>query len=60
MLKLGLKFNEDFLANLDSPVNKQYKDENNTAEAEFTEFKPRLKFELRLKNCWFHLKLYSI
>jgi len=33
---------------------KQYKDENNKAEAEFKEFKPRLKYG------WFHLKLYSI
>ena len=27
-------------------------------EAEFKEFDPRLKFKSRLKNGWFHLKLY--
>ena len=32
----------------------------NYAEAEFKEFKPRLKFKLRLKYVWSHLKLYSI
>ena len=31
-----------------------------TAEAEFKEFEPRLKFETRLKNGWFPLKLYSM
>ena len=29
-------------------------------EAEFKEFESRLKFETRLKYCWFHLKLYSM
>ena len=29
-------------------------------EAEFKEFRPRLKFKLRLKYGWFHLELYSI
>ena len=29
-------------------------------EAQFKEFKPRLKFEKRLKHGWFHLKLYSM
>ena len=27
------------------------------SEAEFKEFEPRLKFEMRLKYGWFHLKL---
>jgi len=27
-------------------------------EAELKEFEPRLKFEMRLKYGWFHLKLY--
>ena len=26
--------------------------------SEFNEFEPRLKFKLRLKYDWFHLKLY--
>ena len=30
------------------------------SEAEFKKFEPRLKFKLRLKYGWFHLKLYSI
>ena len=30
------------------------------AEAEFKEFEPWLKFKPRLKNGWFHLKLYQI
>ena len=30
------------------------------SEAEFKEFKPRPKFETRLKYGWFHLKLYSM
>ena len=29
-------------------------------EAEFKEFESRLKFKLRLKTGWVHLKLYSI
>ena len=29
-------------------------------EAEFKEFEPRLKFQTRLENGWFHLKLYSV
>ena len=29
-------------------------------EAEFKEFEPLLKFKLRLKYGWFHLKLYLI
>ena len=31
-----------------------------TAETEFTEFEPWLKFKPRLKYCEFHLKLYSM
>ena len=29
-------------------------------EVEFKEFEPRLKFKMRLKYGWFHLKLYLI
>ena len=29
-------------------------------ESGFKEFEPRLKFEMRLKYAWFHLKLYSM
>ena len=29
-------------------------------ETEFKEFERRLKFKLRLKYSWFHLKLYSM
>ena len=31
-----------------------------SAEAEFKEFEPRLKFKTRLKYGWFHYKLYSM
>ena len=30
------------------------------SEAEFKEYKPRLRFETRLKYGWFHLNLYSM
>ena len=30
-----------------------------TSEAEFKEYKPRPKFNPRLKYGWFHLELYS-
>ena len=30
------------------------------SEAEFKEFEPRLKFKLRLKYSWFHLKSCSL
>ena len=29
-------------------------------EAEFKEFQLRLKFETRLKHCWFYLKLHLV
>ena len=33
---------------------------DNSPEAKFKQFEPRLKFEIRLKYGWFHLKLYSM
>ena len=40
--------------------NKRKFHKNVMSEAKFKEFDPRLKFKSRLKNGWFHLKLYSI